>query len=219
MQAGKAYQLKEAAEILKGMVFTKFDSTVEINMRLGVDPKNADQMVRGTVSLPNGSGKELKVLVLCNPDKEEEAKAAGADFVGLEEFIPKIEKGWTDMDVVVAQPSVMGTIGKLGKVLGPRNLMPNPKSGTVTDDIAKVVAEIKKGKISFKVDKDGIVASGIGKASFSAEQIEQNAMEFINTISKMKPASVKGTYIKTVYLSGTMSPSVLIDHKEMLSSK
>lgn len=213
IESGKSYSLKEASELIKTISFTKFDSTIDVAMRLGVDPKNADQMVRGTVSLPHGSGKKVRVLALVTPEKEQEAKDAGADLVGLDEFIQKIDKGWTDIDVIVAVPAVMGQIGRLGKVLGPRNLMPNPKSGTVSDDVGKAIAEIKKGKISFKVEKSGIVHAAIGKVSFTSEQIFQNAEEFINTVTKMKPSSVKGTYINSIYLSSTMSPSILIDVK------
>ena len=211
----KSYSLEEAAQLIKDMAFTKFDASVDLDIRLGVDPRKADQMVRGTVTLPHGSGKQVKVLVLCTPDKNDEAKEAGADYYGLDEYIEKIQKGWTDIDVVIAMPSVMPKLGRLGKVLGPRNLMPNPKSGTVTDDIAKTVSEVKKGKISFKVDKYGIIHSSIAKTSFSAKQIAENAFELIHTIVKMKPASAKGTYLKSVYLSGTMSPSVALDTKSI----
>ena len=216
VESGKAYSLEEASKLVKEMTFTKFDATIDIALRLGVDPKNADQMVRGTVSLPNGSGKQVRLLALVTPDKEQEAKDAGADLVGLDEFVEKIDKGWTDIDVIVAVPAVMGKIGRLGKVLGPRNLMPNPKSGTVSEDIGKAITEIKKGKISFKVDKSGIVHAAIGKTSFTDEQIYQNALELIQTINKMKPAAVKGTYMMSIYLSSTMSPSLLIDTKQIL---
>jgi large subunit ribosomal protein L1 len=209
----KHYSVAEAAGLVKEMTKTKFDSSVDIDVRLGVDPRKANQMVRGVVTLPNGTGKDLKVLVLCTPEKEDEAKEAGADYVGLDDYIEKIEKGWTDMDVIVTMPPVMAKIGKLGRVLGPRGLMPNPKSGTVTMDIGKAVKEVKMGKIDFKVDKYGIVHTSIGKVSFSAEKITENAREFINTIVKLKPSSAKGTYIKSIYLSSTMSPGVKIDPK------
>jgi large subunit ribosomal protein L1 len=210
---GKLYKLPEAAELLKEITKTKFDASIDIDVRLGVDPRKANQMVRGVVTLPHGTGKQVKVLVLCSPDKEDEAKAAGADFVGLDDFIEKIEKGWTDVDVIITMPSVMSKIGKLGKVLGPRGLMPNPKSGTVTMDIGKAVIDVKQGKIDFKVDKAGIIHSRIGRISFQQDQIVDNAREFINTIVKMKPASAKGTYIKSIFLSTTMSPSIKIDTK------
>jgi large subunit ribosomal protein L1 len=209
----KQYTVAEASGLVKEMTKTKFDASVDIDVRLGVDPRKANQMVRGVVTLPNGTGKDLKVLVLCTPEKEDEAKEAGADYVGLDDYIEKIEKGWTDMDVIVTMPPVMAKIGKLGRVLGPRGLMPNPKSGTVTMDIGKAVKEVKMGKIDFKVDKYGIVHTSIGKVSFSAEKITENAREFINTIVKLKPSSAKGTYIKSIYLSSTMSPGVKIDPK------
>jgi len=209
----KQYTVAEASGLVKEMTKTKFDSSVDIDVRLGVDPRKANQMVRGVVTLPNGTGKDLKVLVLCTPEKEDEAKEAGADYVGLDDYIEKIEKGWTDMDVIVTMPPVMAKIGKLGRVLGPRGLMPNPKSGTVTMDIGKAVKEVKMGKIDFKVDKYGIIHTSIGKVSFSAEKITENAREFINTIVKLKPSSAKGTYIKSIYLSSTMSPGVKIDPK------
>jgi large subunit ribosomal protein L1 len=195
------------------MTSTKFDASVDIDVRLGVDPRKANQMVRGVVTLPHGTGKEIKVLVLCTPEKEDEAKEAGADYVGLDDYIEKIEKGWTDMDVIITMPPVMAKIGKLGRVLGPRGLMPNPKSGTVTMDIGKAVEDVKMGKIDFKVDKYGIVHTSIGKVSFTAEKISENAREFMNTIMKLKPSSAKGTYIKSIYLSSTMSPGVKIDPK------
>jgi len=209
----KLYTVAEASGLVKEMTKTKFDASVDIDVRLGVDPRKANQMVRGVVTLPNGTGKDLKVLVLCTPEKEDEAKEAGADYVGLDDYIEKIEKGWTDMDVIVTMPPVMAKIGKLGRVLGPRGLMPNPKSGTVTMDIGKAVKEVKMGKIDFKVDKYGIVHTSIGKVSFTAEKITENAREFVNTIMKLKPSSAKGTYIRSIYLSSTMSPGVKIDPK------
>lgn len=209
--ATKAYSLAEAASVLKEISYTKFDSSVDIDVRLGVDPRKADQMVRGVVALPHGTGKDVKVLVLCTPDKEAEAKAAGADFVGLDDYIQKIEQGWTDVDVIITMPTVMAKVGKLGRVLGPRGLMPNPKSGTVTLEVGKAVKEVKAGKIDFKVDKFGIIHTSIGKVSFSPEKLAENAQEVINTLMKLKPSSAKGTYVKTVYMSSTMSPSVNID--------
>jgi large subunit ribosomal protein L1 len=211
IEKGKEYSLEEASSLLKEMTFTKFDSSVDIDVRLGVDPRKADQLVRGVVSLPHGVGKEVKVCVLCSPEKEQEAKDAGADFVGLDDLVKKIEGGWTDMDVIITMPSVMAKVGKLGRILGPRGLMPNPKSGTVTMDIGKTVKEVKQGKIDFKVDKFGIIHTSIGKVSFDANKILDNAMEILNTISKLKPSSAKGTYVKSVYLSSTMSPSIPID--------
>jgi large subunit ribosomal protein L1 len=211
----KEYSLEDASKLVKEITFTKFDASVDLDVRLGVDPRKADQMVRGTVSLPNGIGKETKVLVLCTPDKEEEAKAAGADYYGLDEYITKIEGGWTDIDVIVAMPSVMAKIGRLGRVLGPRILMPNPKSGTVTVEIGKVVKEIKKGKISFKVDKFGIIHTTIGRASFDADKLAENAAEMINTLSKLKPSSAKGIYFKSISLSSTMSPGIKLDQKSI----
>ena len=213
IEAGKAYTLAEAAEKVKEITFTKFDSSLDIDVRLGVDPRKANQMVRGVVTLPHGTGKQVKVLVLCNPDAEAAAKAAGADYVGLDEYIDKIKGGWTDVDVIITQPAIMGKIGALGRILGPRGLMPNPKSGTVTNDVAKAVEEVKKGKIDFKVDKNGIVHSSIGKVSFTPAQMKENAREFINTLIKLKPATAKGTYIKSIYLSSTMSPGVKVDAK------
>lgn len=207
----KEYSLQDASAMLKNITYTKFDSSVDIDVRLGVDPKKADQMVRGVVALPNGIGKDVRILVLCSPDKEQEAKDAGADFVGLDEYIAKIEQGWLDVDVIVTTPTVMAKVGKLGRVLGPRNLMPNPKSGTVTLDVGRAVKEIKAGKVDFKVDKTGIIHSTIGRASFTPEKIMENAIEFINVISKLKPTSAKGTYFKTIHLSTTMSPSITID--------
>lgn len=215
IEAGKAYTLAEAAEKVKEITYTKFDASLDIDVRLGVDPRKANQMVRGVVTLPHGTGKQVKVLVLCNPDAEAAATAAGADYVGLEEYIDKIKSGWLDVDVIIAQPAVMGKIGAVARVLGPRGLMPNPKSGTVTVDVAKAVEEVKKGKIDFKVDKNGIVHSSIGKVSFTAEQMKDNAREFINTLIKLKPAAAKGTYIKSVYLSSTMSPGVKVDTKSI----
>ena len=215
IEAGKAYTLSEAAALVKEITFTKFDASVDIDMRLGVDPRKANQMVRGVVSLPNGTGKEVRVLCLCTSDKEAEAKEAGADYVGLDEYIEKIKGGWTDVDVIITMPSCMGKIGALGRVLGPRGLMPNPKSGTVTMDVAKAVREVKQGKIDFKVDKTGIVHASIGKVSFDAQKIRENAQEFINTIIKLKPATAKGTYIKSIYLSSTMSKGVKIDPKSV----
>ena len=207
------YTVSEAAGLVKEMTATKFDASVDIDVRLGVDPRKANQMVRGVVTLPHGTGKDVKVLVLCTPEKEDEAKEAGADYVGLDDYIEKIEKGWTDMDVIVTMPPVMAKIGKLGRVLGPRGLMPNPKSGTVTMEIGKAVKDVKMGKIDFKVDKYGIIHTSIGKVSFTAEKIAENAREFINTIIKLKPSSAKGTYIKSIYLSSTMSPGVKLDPK------
>jgi len=209
----KQYTTAEAAGLVKEMTATKFDASVDIDVRLGVDPRKANQMVRGVVTLPHGTGKDVKVLVLCTPEKEDEAKEAGADYVGLDDLIAKIEKGWTDMDVIITMPPVMAKIGKLGRVLGPRGLMPNPKSGTVTMEIGKAVQDVKMGKIDFKVDKYGIVHTSIGKVSFTAEKIGENAREFIDTIIKLKPSSAKGTYIKSIYLSSTMSPGIKIDPK------
>ena len=209
----KTYTIGDAAGVLKEITTTKFDASVDIDVRLGVDPRKANQMVRGVVTLPHGTGKEIKVLVLCTPEKEDEAKEAGADFVGLDEYVEKIEKGWTDMDVIITMPPLMAKVGKLGRVLGPRGLMPNPKSGTVTMDIGKAVQEVKMGKIDFKVDKYGIVHTSIGKVSFTAEKIAENAREFIATINKLKPTAAKGTYIKSIYLSSTMSPGIKIDPK------
>ena len=213
VDSNKAYSLKEASSLVKEINTTKFDSSVDLHIKLGVDPKKADQAIRGTVSLPHGTGKTKKVLVLCTPDKEEAAKAAGADFVGLDEFITKIEGGWTDVDVIIATPSVMPKIGKLGKVLGPRNLMPNPKTGTVTNDVANAVNEVKGGKIAFKVDKVGIIHASIGRVSFGADKIAENSQELINAIVKLKPSSSKGTYLKGVSMASTMSPGMLIDTK------
>ena len=215
IEAGKAYTLAEAASKVKEVNYAKFDASFDIDVRLGVDPRKANQMVRGVVTLPNGTGKKTTVLVLCNSDMEAAAKAAGADYVGLEEYIEKIKGGWTDVDVIITQPAIMGKIGALGRILGPRGLMPNPKSGTVTNDVAKAVEEVKKGKIDFKVDKNGIVHSSIGKMSFDAEAMVANAREFINTLIKLKPAAAKGTYIKSIYLSSTMSPGIKVDSKSI----
>lgn len=215
LEPGKVYNLREAAEKVKEITFTKFDSSLDIDVRLGVDPRKANQMVRGVVSLPHGTGKQVRVLVLCNPDAEAAAKEAGADYVGLDEYIQKIQGGWTDVDVIITQPAIMGKIGKLGRILGPRGLMPNPKSGTVTQDVAKAVKEVKQGKIDFKVDKTGIVHASIGKVSFNIDQMRENAKEFINTLIKLKPATAKGTYIKSIYLSSTMSPGVKVDPKSV----
>ncbi len=215
IEAGRTYTLAEAANLVKEMTYTKFDASLDIDVRLGVDPRKANQMVRGVVTLPHGTGKQVRVLVLCNPDAEAAAKAAGADYVGLDEYIEKIKGGWTDVDVIITQPAIMGKIGALGRVLGPRGLMPNPKSGTVTNDVAKAVEEVKKGKIDFKVDKNGIVHSSIGKVSFTPEQMVDNAREFIATLVKLKPATAKGTYLKSIYLSSTMSPGVKIDTKSI----
>lgn len=209
----KVYHVADAAKILKDINATKFDASVEISVRLGIDVKQANQMVRGTVSLPHGTGKTLRVLVLCNPDKEEEAKAAGADYVGLDEYITKIKGGWTDVDVVIATPAVMGKVGALGKILGPRGLMPNPKIGTVTQEVGKAVKESKAGKIEYKADKDGIVHVAIGKVSFGEKEIADNANEFIQTIVKAKPSASKGAYIRSMYMSSTMSPSIQIETK------
>ena len=213
IEAGKAYTLKEAAALVKEITTTKFDASVDIDVRLGVDPRKANQMVRGVVSLPNGTGKVTRVLCLCTPDAEAAAKEAGADYVGLDEYIEKIKGGWTDIDVIITMPAIMGKIGALGRILGPRGLMPNPKSGTVTMDVAKAVREVKQGKIDFKVDKTGIVHTSIGKVSFTADMIAQNAKEFISTINKLKPAAAKGTYIKSIYLSSTMSRGIKVDPK------
>ena len=215
IEAGKAYSLKEASQLVKDITFTKFDASLDIDVRLGVDPRKANQMVRGVVSLPHGTGKQVRVLVLCTPDAEAAAKEAGADYVGLDEYIEKIKGGWTDIDVIITMPSIMGKIGALGRVLGPRGLMPNPKSGTVTMDVAKAVKEVKQGKIDFKVDKSGIVHTSIGKVSFTADQIRDNAKEFIATIIKLKPTTAKGTYIKSIYLSSTMSKGIKIDPKSV----
>lgn len=213
----KSYPIEEASALLKQLIKTKFDPSVDLQIRLGVDPRKADQAIRGTVSLPHGVGKEKTVLVFCTPDKEEEAKAAGADYVGLGEYIDKVQGGWLEIDTVIATPSVMPQIARLGRVLGPRNLMPNPKSGTVSDDVATAVREVKKGKIAFKVDKYGIVHTSIGRGSFSADQISDNAKEMVSTLAKMKPTSSKGTYFKSITLSSTMSPGIKIDSKSVSS--
>src|SRR5258706_3058833 len=211
----KVYTLADASKVVKDITTTKFDPSVDLSIRLGVDPRKANQMVRGIVTLPHGTGKTKKVLVLCTPDKEQEAKDAGADHVGLDQYIQKIEQGWTDIDVVITMPSVMGKVGKLGKVLGPRNLMPNPKTGTVTNDVGKAVKEVKAGKIDFKVDKQGSIHASVGKASFDAKKLADNANELLHMIVKLKPSSAKGTYMKSVFLSSTMSPSVEIDTKTL----
>lgn len=213
IEVGKAYTLAEASAKVKEVNYANFDASVDIDVRLGVDPRKANQMVRGVVTLPHGTGKQVRVLVLCTPDAEEAAKAAGADYVGLDEYIEKIKGGWTDVDVIITQPAIMGKIGALGRILGPRGLMPNPKSGTVTMDVAKAVEEVKKGKIDFKVDKNGIVHTSIGKISFTPEQVKENAREFVNTLIKLKPTAAKGTYVKSIYLSSTMSPGVKVDSK------
>lgn len=216
IEDGRAYTIEEAAQLVKEITFTKFDASVDMDVRLGVDPRKANQMVRGVVTLPHGTGKEVRVLVLCTPDKEEEAKAAGADYVGLDEYIEKLKSGWTDIDIIITMPAIMGKIGALGRILGPRGLMPNPKSGTVTVEIGKAVQEVKQGKIDFKVDKFGIVHTSIGKVNFEAEKIMDNAREFMATIQKLKPSSAKGTYVKSVFLSSTMSPGIKLDLKSLL---
>jgi large subunit ribosomal protein L1 len=217
LDSSKLYSIDEASTLVKKVNLTKCDASVDLHIRLGIDPRKADQALRGTVSLPNGSGKSKTVLVFCKPEKEADAKAAGADYVGLDEYITKIEQGWTDIDVIIATPDVMAIIAKLGRVLGPRNLMPNPKSGTVTPDVAKAVEEVKKGKIAFRVDKFGIVHSSIGRVSFSPEQIKENAEEFISTLVKMKPSTAKGTYMKSISMASTMSPGINIDTKSVSS--
>ncbi len=209
--ATKEYSLEQAVTLLKDISYTKFDASVDIDVRLGVDPRKADQMVRGVATLPNGTGKTVRVLVLCTPDKEAEAKDAGADYVGLDEYITKIEQGWTDIDVIITMPSVMAKVGRLGRILGPRGLMPNPKSGTVTPEVGKAVQEVKAGKIDFKVDKQGAIHTSIGKVSFEPEKLAQNAQELITTLLRLKPSSAKGTYVKAIHLSSTMSPSVTVD--------
>ena len=211
----KSYSLTEAVDIVKQITYSKFDASVDLNIRLGVDPRKANQMVRGSVTLPHGTGKVVRVLVLCNPDKAQEALDAGADYVGLDEYIQKIKDGWTDIDVVITTPNIMPKVGALGRILGPRGLMPNPKTGTVTMDVAKAVQEVKAGKIDFKVDKYGIIAAGVDKVSFSPEQIFDNAKELIQTVIKLKPAAAKGTYVKSIYISSTMSPGVQIDVKSV----
>ena len=216
IEDGRAYTIEEAAQLVKEITFTKFDASVDIDVRLGVDPRKANQMVRGVVTLHHGTGKDIRVLVLCTPDKVEEAKAAGADYVGLDEYIEKLKSGWTDIDIIITMPAIMGKIGALGRILGPRGLMPNPKSGTVTMEIGKAVKEVKQGKIDFKVDKFGIVHTSIGKVNFEAEKIMDNAREFMATIQKLKPSSAKGTYVKSVFLSSTMSPGIKLDLKSLL---
>ena len=211
----KVYALPEAIQVVKDLTYTKFDASFDIDVRLGVDPRKANQMVRGIVTLPHGTGKVIRVLVLCTPDKEEEAKAAGADYVGLDEYVDKIKQGWTDVDVIITMPSVMPKIGALGRILGPRGLMPNPKSGTVTMEVGKAVSEVKAGKIDFKVDKYGIIHTSIGKNHFSVDQLTDNAREMLSTVIKLKPTSAKGTYIKSIYLSTTMSPGVQVDPKSV----
>lgn len=213
LEKDKLYTLKEASSLVKEMTKTKFDASVDLDVRLGIDPRKSNQMVRGVVSLPHGTGKETRVLVLCTPDKEAEAKEAGADYVGLDDFVEKIKGGWTDMDVIITMPSVMGKVGQLGRILGPRGLMPNPKSGTVTMEIGKAVKEVKQGKIDFKVDKSGIIHASIGKVSFEPNKIVDNAKEFISMVNKLKPAAAKGTYIRSVFISSTMSPGVKVDPK------
>ena len=215
IEPNKAYKLGEAAALLKEITFTKFDASVDIDVRLGVDPRKANQMVRGVVTLPHGTGKVVRVLVLCTPEKEAEAQAAGADFVGLDEYVDKIKSGWTDVDVIICTPNVMGKVGALGRILGPRGLMPNPKTGTVTMEVGKAVQDVKAGKIDFKVDKYGIVHTSIGKVSFTAEQIEENAKEVMSTIIKLKPSAAKGTYVQSIYLSTTMSPGVQVEPKSV----
>ena len=215
IEVGKQYTLDEAAGLVKDITTTKFDASVDIDVRLGVDPRKSNQMVRGVVTLPHGTGKEFKVLVLCTPEKEEEAKAAGADYVGLDEYIDKIKGGWTDVDVIITMPPVMAKVGQLGRILGPRGLMPNPKTGTVTMEVGKAVEEVKKGKIDFKVDKFGIVHSAVGKVSFEPKKLVENVQEFVGMVNKLKPAAAKGTYILSVYLSSTMSPGIKIDPKSI----
>lgn len=211
----KVYTLAEASKIVKDITYTKFDSSVDLDIRLGVDPRKANQMVRGIAVLPHGTGKTIRVLVLCTPDKEEEAREAGADFVGLDDYIQKIEGGWTDVDVIITMPTIMAKLGKLGKILGPRNLMPNPKAGTVTLEVGKAVKEVKAGKIDFKVDKTGILHAAIGKSSFSEDKLYDNAVELLQTVAKLKPSSAKGTYFKSIYISSTMSPGICIDPKSV----
>ena len=215
IEPNKAYKLSEATALLKEITFTKFDASVDIDVRLGVDPRKANQMVRGVVTLPHGTGKVVRVLVLCTPEKEAEAQAAGADYVGLDEYVDKIKSGWTDVDVIICTPNVMGKVGALGRILGPRGLMPNPKTGTVTMEVGKAVQDVKAGKIDFKVDKYGIVHTSIGKVSFTPEQIEENAREVMSTIIKLKPSAAKGTYVQSIYLSTTMSPGVQVDPKSV----
>lgn len=216
LEHGRLYSLTEASDLVKQVSTTKFDSSVDIDIRLGVDPRKANQMVRGVVTLPHGTGKTIRVLVLCTPDKEAEAKAAGADHVGLDDYVEKIKAGWTDIDVIITMPAVMGKIGALGKILGPRGLMPNPKSGTVTMEVGKAVSEVKQGKIDFKVDKFGIVHTSVGKASFKPDMLADNIKEFVSTINKLKPTASKGTYIKSIYISSTMSPGIQVDPKSIV---
>lgn len=215
IEKGKVYPIDEATELVKQITYTKFDASVDIDIRLGVDPRKANQMVRGVVSLPHGTGKEIRVLALVTPDKEQEAKDGGADYVGLDDYIEKIKGGWTDVDVIITMPPVMGKVGQLGRILGPRGLMPNPKSGTVTMEVGKSIQEVKQGKIDFKVDKFGIVHTSIGKVSFTAEKLRENVQEFVNTIVKLKPTAAKGTYIKSIYLSSTMSPGIQVEPKSV----
>ncbi|ERJ60774.1 MULTISPECIES: 50S ribosomal protein L1 [Sphingobacterium] len=215
IEAGKAYTLADAAALVKEITMTKFDASVDIDVRLGVDPRKANQMVRGIATLPHGTGKTVRVLVLCTPDKEEEAKAAGADYVGLDDYISKIEGGWTDVDIIITMPSVMAKVGKLGRILGPRNLMPNPKTGTVTTEVGKAVTDVKGGKIDFKVDKTGIIHTSVGKVSFPAEKIYENALEVLQVISKLKPSAAKGTYFKSIHISSTMSPGIHVETKSV----
>jgi len=215
IEKNKLYSLKEASTLVKDITTTKFDASVDLDVRLGIDPRKSNQMVRGVVSLPHGTGKETKVLVLCTPDKESEAQSAGADYVGLDDYIDKIKAGWTDVDVIITMPSVMGKVGQLGRILGPRGLMPNPKSGTVTMEVGKAVNEVKQGKIDFKVDKTGIVHASIGKVSFEPDKIAENAKEFIAMIIKLKPAAARGTYLRSIYLSSTMSPGIKVDPKSL----
>jgi large subunit ribosomal protein L1 len=215
LEKGKLYTLKEGSALVKEITFTKFDASVDIDVRLGVDPRKANQMVRGVVTLPHGTGREVRVLALVTPDKEQEAKDAGADYVGLDDFVEKIKGGWTDVDVIITMPPVMGKVGALGRILGPRGLMPNPKSGTVTMEIGKAVAEVKAGKIDFKVDKFGIVHTSIGKVSFAPEKLVENATEFVNTLMKLKPSAAKGTYVKSIFLSSTMSPGIQVEPKSV----
>ena len=216
IEKGKAYAIEDAAKLVKEITSTKFDASVDMDIRLGVDPKKANQMVRGVVTLPYGTGKQVRVLVLCTPDKEKEAKEAGADYYGLDEYVEKIKGGWTDVDVIITMPTIMAKIGALGKVLGPRGLMPNPKSGTVTMDIAKAVTEVKAGKIDFKVDKFGIIHASIGKVSFAPEAIVGNAKEFVGMVNKLKPVAAKGTYVKSIYISSTLSPGIQVDTKSLI---
>lgn len=215
VEKSKKYDLQEAAKLVKEISYTKFDASIDLDVRLGVDPRKANQMVRGITTLPHGTGKTVRVLVLCTPDKQQEAKDAGADFIGLDDYIDKIQAGWTDIDIIITMPMVMAKIGKLGRILGPRGLMPNPKTGTVTMEIGKAVEDVKKGKIDFKVDKYGIIHAGIGRVSFSSEKIVENANELVQTINKLKPTAAKGTYIRSIFLSSTMSPGIEIDPKSI----